>query len=294
MQRWVKTSRLDALGQVDDTIRAVEKKATTSPALELDKVTFAYDSQPVVSELSLSIKAGSFLGLLGPNGSGKTTLIQLLCGALRAGSGSVKVINRGISDWDRRELARLVAVVPQRFELAFPFTVEQVVLLGRLPHRGSLALDGPDDLLAAEEAMQATGVLHLRRRRMHELSGGEFKRVVVAKALAQKPRILLLDEPAAHLDIRHQVTLYDLIGKIRNKTGVTVVSAMHDLNLAAAYCDVIALLKNGELLCVGGVEEVMTYRNLRDVFEIDIYVGVNELTGHRLFTPMLSGSPEEE
>jgi iron complex transport system ATP-binding protein len=127
---------------------------------------------------------------------------------------------------------------------------------------------------------------HLASRRMHELSGGEFKRVVVAKALAQQPRILLLDEPAAHLDIRHQVSLYELIEDIRRRTGFTVVSAMHDLNLAAAYCDRVALLSNRQIARSGSVEEVMTYRNLREVFGTEIYVGVNELTGHRLFTPM--------
>jgi iron complex transport system ATP-binding protein len=159
--------------------------------------------------------------------------------------------------------------------------------MGRSPHRRDLALDRPDDLEKAQKAMQATGVAHLARRRMHELSGGEHKRVVVAKALAQEPRILLLDEPAAHLDIRHQVGMYNLIEDIRKDTGVTVVSAMHDLNLAAAYCNHVALLKEGRLRKAGSVEEVMTYGNLSEVFEIDIYVGVNELTGHRLFTPMV-------
>jgi iron complex transport system ATP-binding protein len=136
-------------------------------------------------------------------------------------------------------------------------------------------------------------VEHLAGRRMHELSGGEFKRVVVAKALAQQPRVLLLDEPAAHLDIRHQVSLYELIEDIRRRTGFTVVSAMHDLNLAAAYCDRVALLARKQIARAGSVEEVMTYRHLRDVFGTEIYVGVNELTGHRLFTPMAK-KPEAE
>jgi iron complex transport system ATP-binding protein len=198
----------------------------------------------------------------------------------------VKIMGRDVTAWDRRELARLVAVVPQRFDLAFPFSVQEVVLLGRVPHRGPLALDRAEDLKVAREAMQAVEVLHLASRRMHELSGGEFKRVVVAKALAQQPRVLLLDEPAAHLDIRHQVSLYELVEDIRRRTGVTVVSAMHDLNLAAAYCDRVALLSRGRIARTGSVEEVMTYRHLRDVFGTEIYVGVNELTGHRLFTPM--------
>ena len=275
----------------DSSMAHSEEQATTtqSPALELRQVEFAYARQAVIRGVDLQVVQGGFLGLLGPNGSGKTTLIQLLCGALRPAGGSVQVLGRDLADWDRRRLALQVAVVPQKFELAFPFTVEQVVLLGRVPHRGPLALDRPADIAAAAEAMEATGVSHLRNRRMMELSGGEFKRVVVAKALAQQPKILLLDEPAAHLDIRHQVALYELIGSIRTQTGVTVVSAMHDLNLAAAYCDRVALLKEGRLIRTGRIEEVMTYRALRDTYEIDIYVGVNELTGHRLFSPMIAG-----
>jgi iron complex transport system ATP-binding protein len=272
---------------------AVAVKAKEEIALELAGTSFAYDSEPVLREVTLSVETGRFFGLLGPNGSGKTTLLGLLCGALRADAGAVKVMGRDVASWDRRELARRVAVVPQRFDLAFPFTVQEVVLLGRVPHRGPLALDRSEDLQAAQEAMQAVEVTHLAARRMHELSGGEFKRVVVAKALAQQPRILLLDEPAAHLDIRHQVSLYELIEDIRKRTGVTVVSAMHDLNLAAAYCDRVALLSEGRVAHTGGVDEVMTYRHLRDVFGTDIYVGVNELTGHRLFTPMTK-RPEAE
>jgi iron complex transport system ATP-binding protein len=247
-------------------------------ALELVGTSFAYGSEPVLSDVHLSVETGRFFGLMGPNGSGKTTLLQLLSGAIRADAGAVKIMGRDVISWDRRELARLVAVVPQRFDLAFPFTVQEVVLLGRVPHRGPLALDRDDDL--------PVEVAHLASRRMHELSGGEFKRAVVAKALAQQPRILLLDEPAAHLDIRHQVSLYQLIEDIRRRTGFTVVSAMHDLNLAAAYCDRVALLSQQRVARTGSVEEVMTYRHLRDVFGTDIYVGVNEFTGHRLFTPM--------
>ncbi len=265
---------------------AVMVEAKREIALQLTGACFAYDSEPVLSQVDLEVESGRFFGLLGPNGSGKTTLLQLFCGAIRADAGAVKILGREVASWEPRELARLVAVVPQRFDLAFPFTVQEVILLGRVPHRGPLALDRAEDLEVAREAMRAVEVSHLASRRMHELSGGEFKRVVVAKALAQQPRILLLDEPAAHLDIRHQVSLYELIEDIRRRTGCTVVSAMHDLNLAAAYCDRVALLSQKRVARTGSVEAVMTYRNLRDVFGTEIYVGVNELTGHRLFTPM--------
>jgi iron complex transport system ATP-binding protein len=256
------------------------------PAIELASLSFAYGREAVLRGVDLRVEAGTFFGLLGPNGAGKSTLLHLVCGALRPGSGSVRVQSRDVSQWDRLELARTLAVVPQQFDCAFPFTVMEVVLLGRVPHRGPLALDGDEDVRIARESMEATGVLPLATRRINELSGGELKRVTIAKALAQQPRILLLDEPAAHLDIRHQVGLYRLIREVQGRTGLTVISAMHDLNLAAAFCDRVALLKGGRLVCTGPIAEVMTYRRLREVFETDIYVGVNELTGHRLFTPM--------
>ncbi len=262
-----------------------EERAT--PALEVSGLDFSYGERPVLRGVDLRVEAGEFCCLLGPNGSGKTTLTQLAAGVLQPDGGSVRVFGRAIPDWERRELARQVAVVPQRFEMAFPFTVEEVVLLGRVPHRGPLALDRPADRQIAREAMEATSTAHLASRRMFELSGGEFKRVVVAKALAQQPRLLLLDEPASHLDIRHQIGLYDLIERVRRRTGLSVLAAVHDLNLAAAYGERFALLKDGRLLTSGPLEQVMTYKLLREVFEIDIYVGVNELTGHRMFTPMV-------
>jgi ABC-type cobalamin/Fe3+-siderophores transport systems, ATPase components len=265
----------------------MDHAAPHSLAVEWDDVQFAYDQTPVLNGVRWQIETGAFVGLLGPNGSGKTTLIQLTCAALRMQAGAIRIFGMDLASWERRELARSVAVVPQHFQLSFPFTVEEVVLLGRVPHRGAMTFDRASDRSVAAAAMQATGVFELRARHLHELSGGEFKRVVVAKALAQQPRLLLLDEPAAHLDIRHQVELYDLIDTIRRREGLTVLAAMHDLNFAAAYCNRVALLKNGVLFRAGTVEEVMTYRNLSATFDCDIYVGINDQTGQRLFTPMI-------
>jgi iron complex transport system ATP-binding protein len=258
------------------------------PALEFSDVSFSYARDPVIEHLDLAVPAGSFFGLLGPNGAGKSTLFSLACAALRPDSGMVSVEGKNLSSWNRRSLARAIAVVPQHFEMSFPFTVLQVVLLGRTPHQGSLALDSAADVDIARRAMEATEVAHLAERKIHELSGGEQKRVLVAKAIAQEPRILLLDEPAAHLDIRHQVGITGLIDGIRKRIPLTVISAMHDLNLAAAYCTRVALIQNGKTACVGSVEEVMTYHKLKDVFQTEIYVGTNDLTGHRLFVPMVA------
>lgn len=256
-------------------------------ALRIGGLDFSYrPGEPVLAGVDLEVEAGQFFGLLGPNGAGKSTLLQIVAGALAAPAGRLELFGVDAASLSRRQRARLLAVVPQRFDLAFPFTVEQVVLLGRVPHHRLLQLDGSADRQLARRCMRATGVEHLAGRLLSELSGGEYKRVVVAKALAQQPRLLLLDEPEAHLDIRHQVELLGRIDEIRRSTGLTVLAAMHDLNLAAAYCQRVALLKQGRLLRAGTIEQVMTWRHLSETYDTDIYVGINDVTGHRIFTPM--------
>ncbi len=258
-------------------------------AIETRQLRFSYEHHQVLTGVDLQVEPGTFCCLMGPNGSGKSTLIQLLSKVLYPLDGSIDVFGKNLGQWDHKQLARTIAVVPQHFQVAFPFTVEQIVMLGRVPHRGPWALDTKDDLEIVHQAMRDTGVGHLAGRRISELSGGELKRVVVAKALAQQPRLLLLDEPAAHLDIKHQVDLYSLVDRIRKNTGLTVLAAVHDLNLSSAFGEKFCLLKNGKLAASGTLESVMTYGHLSEVFGIDIYVGVNEITGHRLFTPMVLG-----
>jgi len=274
-------------------VAAPPRTSDASPAVRARGVGFSYPDTPAIVDLDLEVERGAFFGLLGPNGAGKSTLLSLLSGVLPPQRGSLEILGRPTGRWPRAELARRVAVVPQRFEISFPFTVSELVLLGRMPHRPALFGESESDRLIARRAMEATGVLHLAARRVTGLSGGEQKRVLVAKALAQQPELLLLDEPAAHLDIRHQVSLHRLIDEIRQREKLTVIAAMHDLNLAAAFCDRVALLQQGRVTAAGLVPEVMTYRRLRETFGIDIYVGVNEITGHRLFTPMTGDTGNE-
>lgn len=257
-----------------------------SAAIELNQIAAGYGERVVLENIDLEVREGEFLCLLGPNGAGKSTLLDVIAGALAPRSGRIRIFGHEPRALGRRALAQRIAVVPQEFQLAFPFTVQEVVLLGRVPHQGPFQLDREEDLAIARRAMEATEVAHLAGRRIDELSGGERKRVVVAKALAQEPRLLLLDEAGTHLDVRHQVGLYELIERVRLESGLTVVAAVHDLNLAAAYGQRFALLKGGRLRACGELEEVMTYHLLREVFDIELYVSVNELTGHRLFTPM--------
>jgi len=256
--------------------------------IELEDVSFGYGGRaaaPVIDRLSLRIADGEFVGIIGPNGAGKSTAVRLLLGLLRPDRGRVLLDGRDLRSYRQAELARRVAAVPQEEALEFPFSVEEVVLLGRASRLGPLGFEGPADLSAARAAMAQTGVDALADRPFHTLSGGERKRVVLARALAQDAPTLVLDEPAAALDIRHQIAIFDLLAE-RNARGATVVVVVHDLNLAAAYCQRLLLLVPGRPATIGGIEDVLTWRGVTEAFGADCYVGVNELTGRRFLIPM--------
>ena len=172
----------------------------------------------------------------------------------------------------------------------FDFTALEIVLMGRSPHLGRFGFERPLDLTIAYRAMEQTGVYQLAAREIHELSGGERQRVILARALAQDPRVLLLDEPTAFLDIKHQVEVYDLVKNLSRQGGLTVVASLHDLNLAALYCDRLALLKAGRLFCLGTPEQVLTYANIKTVYETEVYIGLNDITGKVHILPLDAGT----
>ena len=253
--------------------------------IRFEDVAFAYDGHPVVDGLTLAIPRGQLLGVIGPNGAGKSTVMRLLVGLLRPDRGRITVAERDVHRTPRRELARLIAAVTQEEAIEFPFTALEVVLMGRTAYLGPLGFERPADLDAARAAMESTGVSALADRPLHALSGGERKRVLLARALAQDTEVLALDEPAAALDIHHQIAIFDLLAERRRK-GVTVLVVVHDLNLAAAYCDRLLLVRPGASAIAGTVEEILTYRRVREAFGVEVYVGVNEITGHRFLLPM--------
>lgn len=241
-------------------------------------VNFAYGRRRVIDNVSLDAAAGEAVGIIGPNGSGKSTLLRLLSGVIDPATGRVDVRGRPIGAYTRAELARIVAVVPQETAIELPFSVTEVVLMGRAPHLGRFAFENPRDLAIARSAMARTGVLDLADRSILELSGGERQRVVLARALAQEAPILLLDEPAAFLDIRHEVEIYDLLRNLQSE-GTTVVTVLHDLNLAALYCDRVILLDDGRIAAAGPPADVITYANITRVYGTEVYVDVNTVTG---------------
>ncbi|HYC00096.1 MAG TPA: ABC transporter ATP-binding protein [Candidatus Limnocylindrales bacterium] len=260
-------------------------------ALEMAGVSFAYPGGGArIADIDVTVRVGGTLAIVGPNGSGKTTMLRLASGALSPSSGRVRVC--GDLDPARapgRELARRVAVVAAHTLAGFPYSAEEVVLMGRAPHVEGFRLESQEDLRIAHASMEAMDVSHLAQRDFDSLSSGEKQRVAVARALAQQPQLLLLDEPAAFLDIKHQVQLYDLLWRRCREGSLTVVSVLHDLNLAALYFESVAMLHGGRIFAQGAPGDVITYANVKEVFETDVYVDRNHLTGHLNVLPLPLG-----
>ncbi len=249
------------------------------PALVLDSVTAGYRDVPVLRGVGLQVRRGEVVGLVGPNGSGKTTVVRVASRALRPRSGSVLVAGRDPYAVPAREAARLAAVVPQDLTPAFSFTSLEMVLMGRTPYLSPWGGGGPEDWARARDAMVATSVQHLADRWIEELSGGERRRVVLAQALAQGAPVLLLDEPTTHLDIRHVLDLLRIVRSLAERRGTAVLAILHDLNLAAATCDRLVVLHRGEVVAEGVPDRVVTRGLLRDVYEVELDVVTDELTG---------------
>lgn len=254
--------------------------------LAVRDLTFAYGRRKILEGVDLSVRPGEIIGLLGPNGSGKSTLVKVLSSVLRPYGGSATLDGRELRDLPVRDVARTLAVVPQEPVFGFSFNALEVVLMGRHPHLAGLAFESETDVALARSALKRCGALEFEHRPVLELSAGERQRVVAARALAQQPDFLLLDEPSSFMDIRHQVELYDLVRSVADEEGAGVLAILHDLNIAAEYCDRIYLLKEGRILASGPTAEVFTYANLKATFDTDVYVDVNALTGRMLVVPL--------
>jgi iron complex transport system ATP-binding protein len=253
-----------------------------------DKVSFRYaaDTPLVVDDVSVRLAEGALTGILGPNGSGKTTLLRLLSGTRRPTAGSVRIGDRRLDQLSRREAAQQIAVVPQETELAFEYRAIEIVLMGRHPHLGVFTVEGPDDLRIAHDALASTGTSHLADRFFHELSGGEKQRVVIAAALAQSARLLLLDEPTASLDLGYQLEVAALLQRLNQERGVTMAISTHDLNLAASICRELILMRDGRVLASGATADVLTPDNVSRLYDVEANVQINSDTGHVTVVPV--------
>jgi len=256
--------------------------------IKMAGIDFRYKDAWALRDVSFDVRRGEFLGIIGPNGSGKTTLIRIIDGILVPEKGDISVNGENIRGMRRRDLARLVAVVPQDSAMIFPFKALEVVMMGRSPHLGMLRFEGDRDFEIARGAMEMTDTISLADRSIDRLSGGERQRVLIARALAQEPEVVLLDESTAFLDIKHQAAFFGLMKALNRGKGLTVLAATHDINLAAAYCDRIMLLKNGRIHSLGVPGEVITEANIKEVYETDVLVDANPLNGLPRITLMSS------
>lgn len=229
--------------------------------LEIEGVTVEAAGARIVDDIHLTVESGAFVGLVGPNGSGKSTLLRCVYRALRPAGGVVRLDGDDTHAMDPRAAARVLAVLPQESAAEFDFTVTEVVAMGRLPHRGRTAAS---DREICVDAMSRTGVTHLADRGFLALSGGEKQRVLIARALAQRPKVLVLDEPTNHLDIAHQLDVLDLV----RGSGLTVLAALHDLNLAAAHCDLLYVVADGRVVASGPPHDVLRPILLAEVFGV--------------------------
>jgi len=256
-----------------------------TPALACAALGFAYGARQVLDAVSLTVAPGEIVGLLGPNGAGKSTLVRVVSGVLGGYTGRVHLGGSELAALSRREVARRVAVVPQEPRFDFPFTVLEIVLMGRHPHLSGLAFEAAEDLALARAALERAGALELAERPIERLSAGERQRVVFARALAQAAPLLLLDEPVSFLDLRYQVELFDRVRDLAAE-GRAVLAVLHDLNLAAEYCDRVVLLKRGRVIAQGSTAEALSYIHLKAAYETEVYVDLNDLTGGLVVTPL--------
>jgi ABC-type cobalamin/Fe3+-siderophores transport system ATPase subunit len=262
-----------------------------SNAYDVQSVRFRYragkweDAGWALDGITFQVKEGEVLGIVGPNGSGKTSLLKLLARIISPQEGTLYLFGKNLKVMTPREVARLVGVVPQDTQQLFPFTVAETVLMGRFPHRphdrwsGGFGWENQEDLAVAQQAMTTMDIAHLAHRSVTDLSGGERQRTVIARALAQASKIMLLDEPTAFLDLQHQIDICTVLRRLKEECGLTVVLVSHDLNLVSQYCDRLLLLDNGRVFRLGHSEEVIQPEVLESVYGCQVLVDRHPLSG---------------
>lgn len=251
-------------------------------------LTFAYNEEPVVKDVSLEFQAGEFTGIIGPNGSGKSTLLKLIGGILPSSPETVFFKNQELSSYRKKELAASIAWIPQEKQMAFSFKVIDIVLMGRHPYLSPLAFEGQDDYRIAEEAMKQTQVLEFAHRSFNEISGGEKQRVMIASAISQKAEVMLLDEPTSALDIKYQIEILSILRQLNEQENKSLILAMHDLHLASKFCKRLVLLKEGRVFCEGPPTEVLKKEILEEVYQVKVKIFEDDEDGSLLVVPEAS------
>jgi iron complex transport system ATP-binding protein len=257
-------------------------------ALEARDVRFRHhgDATPLFDRLTLGVAPGEFVGIIGPNGSGKTTLLRLLSGVVLPDAGEVRLGERSLQTVPPRERARTLSVVFQETHVLFNFSVLEIVLMGRAPHVGPWGMERPEDYAAARTALRETDLGDLEDRHLQELSSGERQRALIARALTQEPRILLMDEPTAFLDLRHRLQVYEILVRLHRQRGLTVITTSHDLNLAARYGSRLVLLHRGRIVADGPPASVLTPGRIREVYGTETRVEADVVSGAPYVIPI--------
>ena len=247
--------------------------------IEFRSISFRYHEDWVLQDVSFRVERGEFLGVIGPNGSGKSTLLKILYRFLAPQEGDIFFDLVPMRNMDRADISKRIAVVAQETHILFPFTVLETVLMGRSPHMGNIMFESQKDLEIARKAMEWTNIVPFSERPIDELSGGERKRVFIARAVAQEPEVILLDEPTANLDIHHQIDFLDLILTLNRERGLTIVMASHDMNIASEFCDRLILLQGGRIYKMGTPDEVITKENIETVYGCEVWIDQNPISG---------------
>ena len=246
--------------------------------ISIKNISAGYGSELVLKEVSIDIKAGQFVGLIGPNGSGKTTLLRVLGNVLTPRAGQILLEGHDIQKISKRRLARTIACLPQDISLNLSFTVREITLMGRSPHISKIGRETSKDFEITDRAMALADISHLSDRVITEISGGERQRALIAMCLAQEPEVLLLDEPTSHLDVGHQLSVFDLIRKLNCNSNMTVIAVFHDLNLAAEYCHRLMVLDKGRVESLGSPKDVLTSDMIQKVYEAKVLTVKNPVS----------------
>lgn len=242
--------------------------------LTLDNVSFRYNAKnnytkAALENINLIINKGDFLAIMGPNGSGKTTFIKLIAGLLKPSSGEVRFQDKNLKKIPSQVLAKKIAYVPQFSGSVFPYSIYEIAAMGRNPYLSSWGFESPEDKYIIEENLRLVGLYDIKNKGINEISGGEAQRAFIARALAQEPELILLDEPNAHLDVKHQISIFNLLRKLNIEKQLTVAAISHDFNLASYYCKTAAILNYGKMETSGEIEQALTYQNIKRIFGIN-------------------------
>ncbi len=242
-------------------------------------IQFSYAAKPVMKEVSFAVDEAQIVAIIGPNGSGKTTLLKIMNGTLLPDTGQMLIEGKETSRWKRKDIAQKVAIVPQETSVVFPFYAEEIVLMGRFPHFSRYRFEDKKDYRIVQEVMEKTDTLAFASRRFDELSAGERQRVLIARALAQEPKLLLLDESTVFLDLKHQAQFLALLKQLKTDQQLTVIFVTHEINLAAQNANRVILLDSGKIYAIGNPADVITAANIKEVYDVDSLVDQNPQNG---------------